>query len=195
MPEYPTEYRFCPQCGRPLNQAVIFGQTRAKCPVCSFVHWGEFSIGVGGVLWRDNKVLLVQRAYNPGKGIWTIPGGYVDQDERIEDAIGREIEEETGVNAEAVSFIALRDRPGPKHDAYIVFLMNDLGGELKAQKEEVSNIGFFALDECRQLPIASLSLNVIESTLTGTPGFHKKEGVRLIGESAALYGIANRSQT
>lgn len=184
-----AEYHFCPQCGHSLQNTEVAGRMRENCPSCSFVHWGEFSLGVGGIVWRENKVLLVQRAYNPGKGVWTIPGGYVDQDERLEDAIAREVQEETGILSEPVSVVALRDRPGAKHDAYIVFLMRDLGGTLRGEPAEVSDLGFFTVEECRRLNIASLSLSVIEASSSLNQGLFLKSGVQLIGDLAALYSV------
>lgn len=189
MSLFATEYKYCPQCGHSLQNTEVAGRVRENCPSCSFVHWGEFSLGVGGVVWRGDKILLVQRAYNPGKGMWTIPGGYVDQNERIEDAIAREIHEETGILAEPASIMALRDRPGAKHDAYIVFLMRDLGGTLQAEPSEVSDIGFFTLEEYRQLKIAALSLSVIEASNSVNQGLSLKTGVQLIGELATLYSV------
>ena len=183
------EYNYCPQCGKPVEKSLIAGQIRPHCPNCSFVHWGDFSLGVGGVVWRENKVLLVQRAYNPGKGNWAIPGGYVDQREKISDAIVREIREETGIIAEPISIIALRDRPGDKHDAYIVFLLRYIGGDLKAEPAEVSDLGFFTLEECQKLPIAPLSLSVIEASRFGKPGFVQKDGVKMLGDSPILFQV------
>lgn len=143
------------------------------------------------MVWHENKVLLVQRAYNPGKGVWTIPGGYVDQNEKIADAITREIREETGIETEPRSIISLRDRPGEKHDTYIVFLLNYRGGTLKADPAEVSNLGFFTLEECRALqPLAKLSLSAIEAArIEATQGFRPKSGVKMIGEHSVLYQI------
>ena len=185
-----TTYNFCPQCGKPLRQTEFSGQLRPHCPECSYVHWGDFSLGVGGVVWHEDKVLLVQRAYNPGKGVWTIPGGYVDQKEKIADAVSREIREETGIIAEPVSVLSLRDRPGEKHDMYIVFFLNYKGGLLKADPSEVSDLGFFTLDECRNLPIAQLSLSVIEASRSkASNGFIPKIGIKMIGEHSVLYQI------
>ncbi|AHF05853.1 NUDIX domain-containing protein [Desulfitobacterium metallireducens] len=182
-------YNFCPQCGKPLIQGQFSKQNYPYCPDCSFVHWGEFSLGVGGIVWRENKVLLVQRAQNPGKGNWTIPGGFVDQRERISEAIVRELQEETGLETEPVSLIALRDRPGNKHDLYMVFILRYIAGELQPELEEVSQIGFFTIEECRKLPLAHLSLSVIEASQTQLSGFIPVHGIQLIGEKSVLYQV------
>lgn len=185
------EYNYCPQCGKPLRRTEISDRLWPHCPDCSFVYWGNFSLGVGGIVWHEGKVLLVQRANNPGKGAWTIPGGYVDQNEKISDAVAREIREETGLIAQPTSILALRDRPGEKHDTYIVFLLEYQGGVLQADPTEVSDIGFFTLEECEKLPIAELSLSVIKaSRSSGNRGFIPKTGIKMIGELSVLYQIS-----
>jgi len=193
MSDHTTPYTFCPLCAETLQKSMIDNHPRSSCPSCSYVDWGNFSLGVGGVLWHEGKVLLVQRGHNPGKGTWTIPGGYVDQRESIEDAIVREIQEETGINAKPLSIIALRDRPsdGPseKHDAYIIFLMSFQGGALQAQPEEVSNLGFFTLKECHTFQIASLSLSAIEASLSISQGLVINTNVKLLGKLSTLHQI------
>ena len=108
MPYY-TAQSFCPMCGKPLQESIIEDHSRSTCPDCSYIYWGNFSLGVGGVLWHNDKVLLVQRGQNPGKGMWTIPGGYVDHGESIGEAIIREIQEETGIKANPLSIIINRN--------------------------------------------------------------------------------------
>ena len=165
-----SPYLFCPLCGNSLHKSIIFDRTRSSCSNCSYVDWGNFSLGVGGVVWHNDKVLLVKRGHNPGKGMWTIPGGYVDQEESIGEAVKREILEETGIIANPLSIIALRDRPAERHDAYIIFLMQYLGGNLQAQPEEVSDLGFFTLKECYTLPIPSLTLSALKASSSIAPG-------------------------
>lgn len=189
MPNYTAPYLFCPLCGNPLQKSIIDDQPRSTCPDCSYVHWGNFSLGVGGVLWYNDKVLLVQRGHNPGKGMWTIPGGYVDQGESIGDAIMREIQEETGIKAKPLSIIALRDRPDERHDTYIIFRMQFLGGTLQAQLEEVSDLGFFTLEECHSLPIATLTLSALEASHSVSQGLIINLDVKLIGKLSTLYQI------
>lgn len=180
-------YHYCPQCGRPLTESHVFGQIRPMCHQCGFIYWGDFSLGVGGILWRDNKVLLVRRAHNPGKGMWTIPGGYVDRDEKIEDAVVREIYEETQVRSAPVSVLAVRDRPGERHDLYTVFLMRDLGNDPQGDEDEISDLGFYTWEECQTIGLAGLSKNVIETSLSAKTGLLKASGVQLTGSLSVLY--------
>jgi 8-oxo-dGTP pyrophosphatase MutT (NUDIX family) len=70
------------------------------CPAegCGFVHYGEHSIGTGAVVFREGRVLLIERRTGT-RSWWQIPGGYVEVDESIDVAMEREVMEETGVTA------------------------------------------------------------------------------------------------
>ncbi|CAA7600035.1 NUDIX hydrolase domain protein [Acididesulfobacillus acetoxydans] len=192
---HPVTYHFCPQCGRPLGNKEFGARTRSFCPDCSFVHWGDFTLGVGGILWHGGKALLVQRAHNPGRGIWTLPGGYVEAEENIENAVAREVREETGIETQASTLIAVRDRPGEEappqpHDLYLIFLLRYLSGSARGDEDEVRSLGFFTLEEARRLSIAPLTLHMLEATLPGLTGFERIEGVKMLGERPLLFRTA-----
>jgi ADP-ribose pyrophosphatase len=184
-----AKFLFCPQCGSPLSETLIADHLRKNCPACSFIHWGEFSLGVGGIIWQENKVLLVERANDPGKGLWTIPGGYVDHGEQIYEAVKREILEETGLKTEPQSLIALWDWPGNKHMLYVVFLMHHIGGNLLADPTEVSNLGFFTIEECSSINITDLSLNVVRTSYENRTGLNRTNEIKLIGNITTLYQV------
>lgn len=65
------------------------------------------SIGVGAVVFRGDEVLLVKRGKAPFKGKWSIPGGGLNHGERIEDAVHREVREETGLTIRLVGLIGV----------------------------------------------------------------------------------------
>lgn len=54
-------------------------------------------LGVSVAVWRDGKVLLIQRGQNPWKGAWSLPGGRVERGETLAEAAARELQEETGL--------------------------------------------------------------------------------------------------
>lgn len=199
MPPLSLEFNFCPLCSAKLAITMIENKPRKSCPNCDYIHWGEYSVGVGGILLQGDKGLLVQRANNPGRGRWTIPGGYVDQNEKIETAVVREVFEETGLLSEPISVLAIKDRPqdlpGVKHDIYIVFLLRYTGGELKPDPAEVSQAGFYTPEECRSFNIAPLSLHMLSQALElekqgeCTPGFLRKEGIEIVGALSELYTL------
>ncbi|WP_309493371.1 NUDIX hydrolase [Candidatus Hecatella orcuttiae] len=55
-------------------------------------------VGVGALIRCGEQVLLVRRKFEPGKGLWSIPGGLVELGERLEEAVRREVKEETGLD-------------------------------------------------------------------------------------------------
>ena len=104
--EKPLEqaFRFCPRCG---TEADPVGEVPFRCEQCGFAFFFGPVTAVGGIL-RDEagQVLLVQRARDPGKGQYGLPGGFVDPDETAENALRREVEEEVGLEVEAMEFLA-----------------------------------------------------------------------------------------
>jgi 8-oxo-dGTP diphosphatase len=67
-------------------------------------------VGVGVMLVRDKKLLLVKRKYNPDAGMWSIPGGHLDLGERVRDAAVREVEEETGFKTRVTELAGIIDK-------------------------------------------------------------------------------------
>ena len=62
-------------------------------------------VGIGGVIIQDDKILLVKRASEPGKGKWSIPGGLVELGEKLEKTVVREVKEETNLDVEVIHLI------------------------------------------------------------------------------------------
>jgi 8-oxo-dGTP diphosphatase len=199
MPYIHSPFHYCPVCGAKLENMLIENKTRKRCPACAYIHWGEYSVGVGGVLLQEGKGLLVQRAINPGRGRWTIPGGYVEQNEKIAAAVVREVKEETGILTEPVSILAVKDRPedlpGVKHDVYLVFLLKFLEGKLVPDPGEVLQAGFYTPEECSDLDIAPLSLHVLRKAIeykekgNPGPGFTLKADIEIMGALSALFTL------
>ncbi|MCD6492056.1 MAG: NUDIX hydrolase [Candidatus Korarchaeota archaeon] len=94
-------------------------------------------VGVGAVAVHNDKVLLVKRGHPPGVGLWSIPGGLVELGEKIEDAVKREFQEETGLICEVrdliqVSQVIIRDDHGRIKWHYIIldYLVRVCGSEV-----------------------------------------------------------------
>ena len=93
-------YTFCPECGARLEGQLVDGRTRAGCRQCGFVDYENAKPCVGVLVVDGGKVLLVERAVEPFKGYWDIPGGFLDCDEHPAEAVRREMKEETGLEVE-----------------------------------------------------------------------------------------------
>lgn len=67
-------------------------------------------VGVGAIIFDDDRVLLVQRGHAPMKGEWSLPGGALEVGETLEEAVKREIKEETGLTVKPVTLVEIVDR-------------------------------------------------------------------------------------
>jgi mutator protein MutT len=67
-------------------------------------------VGVGAVVVRDGKALIVRRGHEPRKGEWSLPGGRVELGESLEEATRREIREETGLEVDVGPLVEAFDR-------------------------------------------------------------------------------------
>jgi len=107
---------------------------------------GPFTIGVGGVVIDQERVLLVKLTY--GHKGWILPGGYVKSTETIGRAIKREVREETGLEVEPAQIVAARSKADQgKCDIYVALLVKVLGGELTPDRDEISDLKYFTLNE------------------------------------------------
>lgn len=96
-------------------------------------------LGVGGVVLEGGRVLLVRRGNEPFRDHWSIPGGAVESGELLEDAVRRELLEETGLIVEPAEVIYIFEsiRPGANggvsfHFVVIDYLCRPIGGEMRA---------------------------------------------------------------
>ena len=128
-----------------------------------------YSIGVGGVVIHENKVLLVRRASEPRKGDWALPGGYIEHDETIHVAVQREVHEETGVHAEVEGLIGIMNYPREgENGVYLMFLMRADNHTTQPDMVEVDSARYFALDELDTLETLQwLSRSVVTPILEG----------------------------
>ena len=96
---------FCPRCGSKNFKTKNKGQS-FKCEDCLFDYFINNSAAVACLIFNNKgELLLTRRAINPAKGMLDLPGGFVNQMERAEDAVIREIKEELGVNITNLTYL------------------------------------------------------------------------------------------
>lgn len=86
------------------------------------------------ILNEKGEVLLIERKNEPFKGYFALPGGFVDYGEKVEDAVKREVKEETNLDVEIIKLFGVYSDPkrDPRgHTVSIVFLCKKIGGRLK----------------------------------------------------------------
>lgn len=108
---------------------------------------------VDGVILKNKNILLIRRKNQPFKGKWALPGGFVEYDEKVEDAVVREIFEETGLKTNICDLIGVYSDPGrdPRgHVVTLVYLLGITDGELKTG-DDASEVKFFNLQSLPEL--------------------------------------------
>jgi ADP-ribose pyrophosphatase YjhB (NUDIX family) len=115
---------------------------------------GEMIPCVGAVIFdTDERICLVRRANEPARGKWSFPGGRVEPDETSEDAIIREVMEETGLHVTIDRELGPALRPAPEGGTFHIreFLMHTKDRLPVRPGDDATDAGFFSLDEIREL--------------------------------------------
>jgi ADP-ribose pyrophosphatase YjhB (NUDIX family) len=102
-------------------------------------------IVAAAIVERQGRILMLRRANQTGYGLWSMPGGYVDRGEVVEEGAVREVEEETGLVVRIDWLVGLFSEAG--HPVMVAaFAAHEVGGCLKPGAEALE-VGFFPMDE------------------------------------------------
>lgn len=145
------DIRFCPLCGSEGLEMRVprrDDKLRPVCLGCGYVHYVGPVVAAGVILRDGDKLCLVRRAHEPGVGLWTFPGGFVDLDEEVPEAALREAVEETGCRGEIERLIGVYNSLGPrgKRVVIVVYAARLTGGGAGGS-EEVAEVRWFKRDE------------------------------------------------
>ena len=136
-----AEARFCPRCGQPAE--VEFPQ-RITCPHCGYAAYYNPKPVAGAIPVDDQgRVILLRRGFEPGRGLWTFPGGFVDLGESVEEAARREAVEELGMAIEVERLVGVYSRAEDRV-VLIVYRARALGAPHTTP--EAVEVGAFAVD-------------------------------------------------
>ena len=111
------------------------------------------SVMVDAIVERNDKLLLVKRKKDPFKGSLSFPGGKVDEGERVEDALKRELNEETNLDIEPIDILGVYSDPSrdPRgHRIYITFIATIKSGDAKAA-DDAESIEWLSINEQQDL--------------------------------------------
>ncbi|TAL38680.1 MAG: NAD(+) diphosphatase [Spirochaetes bacterium] len=141
-------HQFCGRCGTPVQFSTV---ERVKvCPACGFTGYPRISPAVIVAVIRDRRILLGHSKRFP-RSFYSVLAGFVEPGETFEECIQREVKEEAGVDVKNIRYFASQAWPFP--DSMMVgFTAEYAGGEIKVDGEEVSDAGWFTLENLPEIP-------------------------------------------
>lgn len=103
---------FCQRCGAPMALLERHNRLRPVCNACGYTWFADPKLSAVVVVDLGGKIVLHRRAMNPARGLWTLPGGFVDRGEEIESAARREVWEETGITVSDLTSMGILSESG-----------------------------------------------------------------------------------
>ena len=134
-------------------------------------------VGVGGVVIRNDRALLIRRGSEPLLGQWSIPGGTLELGETLQQGVARELLEETGVQVKVLDLIevfdriftepngggALQQEKGPRfHFVIVDFLCEWISGEAKAASD-ATDVAYAAENELADFQLTPTATRVLHA--------------------------------
>ena len=134
--------KHCSSCGSLVTEKIPDGDNRHRwvCDQCNTIHYQNPRIVVGCVAEQDGKILLCRRAIEPRYGYWTVPAGFMELGETMEQGAARETLEEACADVEIGHLFASVDviEAGQVH----VFFTGNLLGDFGAGDESLESALF-----------------------------------------------------
>ena len=154
--------KFCNQCAAPVILRVPTGDNlpRYICETCGVIHYQNPKIVAGCILEWQDELLLCRRAIEPRIGLWTLPAGFMENGETLQQAAAREAVEEANAAVENIRLFAVYNLPHISQ-VYVMFRGGLKGGAASAGPE--SSEVMLVREE--QVPWQDLAFPVITETL------------------------------
>jgi len=146
-------YHYCPYCGEKLVLKVVAQKKRGICSNCGFIDYVNAKPAVGALILNEKKkILLGKRAVEPGRGLWNIVGGFLEDREYPIEGLKREVKEETGLEVEPYKFfdfaVAYFDglKQGWNYSLNILYFCRIISGKM-LPADDVTALKYFSLDK------------------------------------------------
>jgi len=154
--------KYCNHCGHKISFGEVPEEDRERyyCDKCGTIHYENPNMIVGCLpRWQD-KVLLCRRAIEPKQGLWTLPAGFLENGEKVEDGAIRETREEANADIEIVRLFSVYSLP-TVGQVYLIFLANLLNLDFHPG-EESTHVELFSKNE---IPWDKIAFSSIRFTL------------------------------
>ena len=141
--------KYCSLCASQVELRRIEGKVRHCCPTCDHIVYLDPKVATVTIVESTQNILLVKRSIQPHLGKWSLPSGYVDRGEKVEEAAVREVKEEANLAIKLTGLIGIYSGKGPV--ILIVFRAYPINGS-PSPGEEVSDISWFQINNLPELP-------------------------------------------
>ena len=136
------EARFCPRCGQPADVAY---PRSISCPHCGYgAYYNPKPVAAAIPQTADGRIVLLRRGFDPGKGLWTFPGGFVDLGETVEEAARREAQEEIRAEIRLGKLVGVYSR---RDERVVLIVFASTIAEAPQTTDEALEVRAFASDE------------------------------------------------
>ena len=180
--------KFCPDCGGQTVLRVVDSDNRPRnvCKSCDKIHYQNPKIIVGSLPIINNSILLCKRAIEPSIGMWTIPSGFMELNESLEDGARREALEEANLTFNIVKLYGTYSIPriGQVLFVYLARISNND----YAPMDETSEVKLFHVNQIPWSQVAFPSVefflrNYVQDYESGNYRFHSN----FIQKSDSIY--------
>jgi 8-oxo-dGTP diphosphatase len=138
-----------------MTTVELHGIARRVCTACRAIHYAHPKTAVGVAVFRDDRLLLVRRVMDPGRGRWTVPGGYLDAGEDPRVAAAREVAEEAAVEVDVGDVVdVFANGPEDGSTLFVLYTGRWVSGEPSAG-DDADDAAFFGRDELPPLAFSS----------------------------------------
>ena len=158
-------YRYCPYCAASLAFVAIEGRDRLACHACGEVFYENAKPCAGALVVREGKILLGLRDREPYRGLWDIPGGFLEAEEHPEAGAIREVKEETGLDIHPDGLIGIyMDRYGKGNSPYTlnIFYEAHVTGGSERPSSDLADLRWFHVE---QLPWEAIAFKNAEEAI------------------------------
>ena len=154
--------KFCSLCGHEVRLKVPPGDNRPRytCADCGTIHYQNPNMVVGTIPAWEGRILLCRRAIEPRYGYWTLPAGFMENDETTTEGAERETSEEAGARIALGELFSMIDVPHARQ-VHLFFRADMLATELDPGPESLE-ARLFSEDE---IPWSDIAFRTVEQTL------------------------------
>ena len=144
---------YCSNCGNKNERGHIDGNTRFHCVKCKAIHYENPKPTATLICPKGDSILLGRRAFDPGKGEWGLPGGFMELNETLEEAAQRELKEETNLDGKVTKILGTCSHYGSVFGDILLIgmVMKIKNWEILKTGDDACDANFFEVDKFPKL--------------------------------------------